>query len=87
MVLIDPIFLYRGGIAQHTKMLHQALKKLTTIHTISFYRQYPGQLFSVKSDKEPDQKYLKENDEEYLTDSLNPISWDKVVKRGNISCA
>jgi hypothetical protein len=86
MVLIDPIVLYRGGIAQHIKMLHQALKKLTTNHNISFYRQYPGHFFPVKSDKEPDQKYLKDNDEEYLIDSHNPISWDKAIKRRNISC-
>jgi hypothetical protein len=87
VILIDPIVRFRSDIAQHTTMFHQALNKLTIIHTTCNYRQYPGQLFPEKSDIEPDQKYLKENDEEDFIDFLNPISWHKAMKRRNNSCA
>ena len=45
LALIGPVLPYRGGIAQHTTMLHRALPDLCKHLTISFARQYPALIF------------------------------------------
>lgn len=79
VVLIGPVLPFRGGIAQHTTMLHRALSQRTTVQTISFSRQYPKFLFPGKSDRDPTYLNYREPDVHYLIDSVNPLSWKRTI--------
>lgn len=81
ILLIGPVLPYRGGIAQHTTMLHRALKEQATCLTLSFSRQYPRWLFPGKSDRDENMAGHLEEGVEYIIDSANPISWYRALKR------
>lgn len=81
VLLIGPVLPYRGGIAQHTTMLHRALSAEATCLTISFSRQYPRWLFPGEDDRDPNLVGYQEKGVEYLIDSLNPLSWIRALKR------
>lgn len=80
VVLIGPVFPFRGGIAQHTTMLHRVISESSQCLTISFKRQYPRLLFSGRSDKDESQRGYCEPGVEYVIDSLNPLTWNHAVK-------
>jgi glycosyltransferase involved in cell wall biosynthesis len=77
--LVGPVLPYRGGIAQHTTMLHRALAKQTEVLTISFSRQYPAWLFPGASDLDADYAGYREPGVRYDIDSLNPLTWRSAV--------
>lgn len=81
VVLVGPILPFRGGIAQHTTMLHRAMSDVAEHLTISFSRQYPALLFPGENDRDPDWAGQQEPDVAYLIDSLNPLTWRKAVHR------
>ncbi|HHH47079.1 MAG TPA: glycosyltransferase [Thiotrichales bacterium] len=78
--LVGPVTPFRGGIAQHTTMLHRAFSKLADIQTVSFSRQYPSWLFPGASDKDPDFAGHSEENVDYVIDSMNPLSWRQAVR-------
>lgn len=76
LVLIGPVYPYRGGIAHFTTMLYRALRERKhKVLLVSFKRQYPRWLFPGKTDKDPSQQPLKVEEAKYWIDSLNPITW------------
>jgi len=76
LVLIGPVYPYRGGIAHYTTMLYRALRgRGHEVLLISFKRQYPQWLFPGMSDKDPSKEPLKVEKARYWIDSLNPITW------------
>ena len=81
ILLIGPVLPYRGGIAQHTTMLHRALTEQATCLTLSFSRQYPRWLFPGKSDRDENMAGHLEEGVEYIIDSVNPLSWYRALKR------
>lgn len=81
VALIGPVLPFRGGIAQHTTMLHRAMPELGEHLTISFTRQYPALIFPGESDRDPAYEGHEETGVDYLIDSLNPLTWRKAVKR------
>ena len=81
IALIGPVLPFRGGIAQHTTMLHREIQKRADLLTISFSRQYPGWLFPGASDRDPEYSTYQEKGVEYLLDSLNPLTWHATIKR------
>ena len=87
LVLIGSLLPYRGGVAQHTTMLHRTLIERTKLLTVSFKRQYPNWLYPGKSNFEPDyNKDYREQGVYYVLDSLNPFSWIRVgnlIKNNN----
>jgi glycosyltransferase involved in cell wall biosynthesis len=80
IAMVGPILPLRGGIAQHTTMLHRALQQFANIRTFSFSRQYPAWLFPGESDRDPAYEGHREPGVEYLIDSVNPLTWRKVVQ-------
>ncbi len=80
VVLIGPVLPFRGGIAQHTTVLHRSMTGLTDHITISFKRQYPAWLFPGESDRDPYYVNHREPGVDYLIDSLNPLSWLAAVR-------
>lgn len=78
--VIGPILPFRGGIAQHTTMMHRALGRLADVKTLSFSRQYPGLLFPGESDRDPSFAGYREPGVEYGLDSLGPLSWRRTLR-------
>jgi glycosyltransferase involved in cell wall biosynthesis len=81
LALIGPVSPFRGGIAQHTTMLHKAAGRMTDLLTISFSHQYPAWLFPGQSDRDPSYAGHQEPGVEYLINSLSPLSWRLAAKR------
>jgi len=76
LVLVGPVYPYRGGIAHYTTMLYQAMhKQHHDVLLVSFKRQYPHWLFPGRSDRDPSEKPLKVEGACYWIDSLNPLTW------------
>jgi len=73
--LLGPVLPYRGGIAQHTTMLHRTLKEKANLLSVSFKSQYPLWLYPGKSNFDPSYEHYREPDVSYLLDSMNPCSW------------
>lgn len=84
VLVIGPTSPYRGGIAQHTTLLHRTLREQCECLTISFTRQYPRWLFPGKSDIDPNVAGHVEEGVEFLIDSINPLSWSKALSRARI---
>ena len=79
--LIGPVLPFRGGIAQHTTMLHRALLTRSDLCTISFKRQYPKFLYPGKSDRDPEYAGHSEAGALYVLDYMNPFTWVSACKR------
>jgi glycosyltransferase involved in cell wall biosynthesis len=80
LVVIGPVYPYRGGIAHYTSLLsHALIKKGHETYIFSFRRQYPSWLYPGKSDKEPSQPLLQ-IDAKYILDPVYPWSWIKTSK-------
>jgi D-inositol-3-phosphate glycosyltransferase len=81
IVLIGPVYPYRGGIAHHTAQLARAgLSAGHELLLLSFQRQYPAWLYPGSSDKDPSQDGLTV-EAEYLLDPLYPWTWYKALQR------
>lgn len=77
IVLIGPVFPYRGGIAHYTTQLAKSLLAAGhAVKVISFKRQYPGWLYPGQSDRDPSQEPLRVA-ANYLLDPLYPWTWLK----------
>lgn len=81
VALIGPILPFRGGIAQHTTMLHRTLGQVADLTTLSFSRQYPRRLFPGESDSDPSFAGYREPGVEYIADSLAPRTWRRTLAR------
>jgi glycosyltransferase involved in cell wall biosynthesis len=76
LVLIGPVYPFRGGIAHYTTMLYRAVRERGhDVLLVSFKRQYPQWLFPGRSDRDPSKQPLKVEDVQYWIDSLNPLTW------------
>lgn len=76
VVLVGPVYPYRGGIAHYTTMLYRAfLERGHNVLMISFKRQYPRWLYPGRSDRDPSKQPLVVEDAKYWIDSLNPFTW------------
>jgi glycosyltransferase involved in cell wall biosynthesis len=79
--LIGPSYPFRGGIAHHTTLLYQHLRKRHQVSFYAFKRQYPSLFFPGRTDRDVSKKPLRENGAEHILDSINPISWWGVYRR------
>lgn len=73
VTIIGPVTPYRGGIAQYTERLVQAMQEIASVQVISFKRQYPKFLYPGESDRV--EGAGKQKGVEYILDSNNPVSW------------
>jgi glycosyltransferase involved in cell wall biosynthesis len=81
LALIGPVPPFRGGIAQHTTMLHRTARCYSDLLTVSFTRQYPAWIFPGRGDRDPCCLDHHEEGVEYLIDSLDPFSWRRAADR------
>lgn len=73
IVLIGPVFPYRGGIAHYTALLYKTLANSATVHIISFKRQYPKWMVKKKQ-KDYSDDSLRIDEAEFLLDTANPFN-------------
>ena len=80
MIIIGPIYPYRGGIAHYTEQLAEALKEAgIQQEVISFKRQYPLWLYPGSSDKEPNAA-AETSAVLFMLDPMNPFTWWKTAR-------
>jgi D-inositol-3-phosphate glycosyltransferase len=81
IILIGPVYPYRGGIAHFTTVLAQKLQEGgDTVELISFKRQYPQFLYPGQSDKDPSQDAQK-IEARFLLDPLYPWTWTSALRQ------
>ncbi len=73
IVLIGPVYPYKGGIAHYTSLLYQALTKKHNVEMISYKMQYPKLLFK-KEQKDFSNDMFRINDTKFLIHTANPIN-------------
>jgi glycosyltransferase involved in cell wall biosynthesis len=78
--LIGPVLPHRGGIAQHTTMLHRALRTRADLLTVSFKKLYPKWMYPGKTLLDTGHKGHEEDGVQYALDPLNPVTWKKVSR-------
>jgi D-inositol-3-phosphate glycosyltransferase len=80
IVLVGPVYPYRGGIAHYTAGVAAALAERHAVQVISFRRLYPAWLYPGRTDKDPSQSPL-DTPAEFLLDAVNPFSWRRTAER------
>lgn len=74
IVLLGPVYPYRGGISHYTGMLYRALSKKYDVTMISYKMQYPKILFK-KEQKDFSNDSFKVENTNYLLHTANPFNW------------
>jgi len=74
IILVGPVYPYRGGIAHFTACLARSFHGDAACQVASFRRLYPKWLYPGASDHDPSAKPLQAP-AEYIIDSLNPLTW------------
>lgn len=81
IILVGPVWPYRGGIAHYTTFLARALSAAGGLGgVVSFRRQYPSWLYPGQTDKDPSREPIK-TPAEFLLDPLYPWTWARAVRR------
>ena len=74
LVLIGPVYPYKGGISHYTGLMYRALSKTHEVHMISYKMQYPKILFK-KEQRDYSNDSFKIEETDYLINTANPINW------------
>lgn len=82
IVIIGPVYPYRGGIAQYTGLMSQNLMKNHEVVNVSFSLQYPRILYHNEQ-KDFSNDTFKVPDARYWLNTVNPVSWISAARRIN----
>ena len=74
IVMIGPVYPYKGGIAHYTGAMVKNLKKDFDVKTVTYKLQYPKLLFKNEQ-KDFDNDLFKIPETKYLINTANPINW------------
>lgn len=74
IVLIGPVYPYKGGIAHYTSLLCRALQEKNDVVMVSYSMQYPKLLFK-KEQKDYTNKEFAIEHTQYLINTANPFNW------------
>lgn len=77
VVLIGPAHPFRGGIAQHTSLLFQALADQAEVTLLGYKRLYPAIFFPGKNQFDDSESTFTVPGRR-IVDPLNPVSWFQV---------
>jgi len=82
VVLVGPVYPYRGGIAHYTSLLYRALVEAGhDVLLVSFSRQYPAWLFPGVGDRDPSGGGIVGVCAQFWLDPANPLTWRRTVER------
>lgn len=73
IVLIGPVYPYKGGIAHYTSLLCQALRKKHEVCMVSYKMQYPRLLFK-KEQRDYSNRSFQVEDTQYWINTANPFN-------------
>lgn len=82
IVMIGPVYPYKGGIAHYTGLMCRALQKKYDVHMLSYKMQYPHFLFK-KEQKDYSNDTFKINDTDFRIHTANPFNWIAVARHIN----
>lgn len=78
IVLIGPVYPYKGGIAHYTSLLCRALRQKHDVELISYSMQYPRILFR-KEQKDYSNRSFEVSEAKYWINTANPFNWVRVA--------
>lgn len=73
IVLIGPVYPYKGGIAHYTSLMYQSLTKKHDVTMVSYKMQYPKFLFK-KEQKDYSNDMFKVEDAKFWINTANPFN-------------
>ena len=74
IVLVGPVYPYKGGISHYTGLMYRALSKKYDVTMISYSFQYPKLLYK-KEQRDYSNDSFKIEDTNYLINTANPFNW------------
>ena len=80
IVMIGPVYPYKGGIAHYTSLMYRALSKNHSVKLITYKMQYPRFLFK-REQRDYSNKELQINEAKYLINTANPFNCIEVARR------
>ncbi len=80
IVLIGPVYPYKGGISHYTGLMYRALASVHDVSMVSYSFQYPKILYK-KEQKDYSNDTFKPDKVEYLINTANPFNWLKSATR------
>ncbi len=78
IVLIGPVYPYKGGISHYTGLMFKALQKQYDVEMYSYKFQYPKLLYK-KEQKDYSNDAFKIDDTHYALHTANPFNWIAVA--------
>ncbi|MGN1152112.1 MAG: glycosyltransferase [Lachnospiraceae bacterium] len=80
IVLIGPVYPYKGGISHYTSLLCKALRKKHEVTMVSYKMQYPKLLFK-KEQRDYSNKSFQIEDTQYWINTANPFNIINTARR------
>ncbi len=74
IVLVGPVYPYKGGIAHYTGLMYRALAKHNDVYMMSYKLQYPKILFR-KEQRDYSNDTFKINETDFHINTANPFNW------------
>lgn len=74
LVIIGPVYPYKGGISHYTGLLSRTLAKKYDVETVSYKMQYPKFMFK-KEQRDYGNKTFEIPDTKYWINTANPFNW------------
>lgn len=74
IVLVGPVYPYKGGISHYTGLMYRALSKKYKVTMVSYKFQYPRLLYKNKQ-RDYDNDSFKIEGTNYWLHTANPINW------------
>ena len=78
IVLIGPVYPYKGGISHYTGLMYRALSAKYDVSMISYRFQYPKFLYK-KEQKDYENDSFKIGGTDYMIHTANPVNWFSVA--------
>lgn len=80
IILIGPVYPYKGGIAHYTSLMYQSLAKKHDVTMVSYKMQYPRFLFK-KEQKDYSNDMFKVEDTKFWINTANPFNIIRIAHR------
>lgn len=80
IVLIGPVFPYKGGISHYTGLMYRALSKENDVYMMSYKLQYPKILFK-KEQRDYSNDMFKIENTDFFINTANPFNWIATASR------
>lgn len=80
IILVGPVYPYKGGISHYTGLLYRALKKKYDVTMVSYCFQYPKLLYK-KEQRDYSNDSFKIEKTNYWLHTANPLNWIKTAKK------